>query len=256
MRIRNVFVLLIVFVVTTPVAGEAAERPRTTFPPAPDRPIDESLSDTVTPPGDEPVVVVAGWGALPTDVWYWPLYVQLWGSGYDPSDIHPVFFGYVPFGAVDSPTYNAGVLADNVESILQNSSDTKVDVIAHSMGGLASRWYVEKMDGADHVDDLVLMGTPHQGNYVSYLFSFTGGGRAMHPGSRFYSRLDTDVVSPSVDYHNVWSVSDDFYVDRYNAKLPETVVESRSNVHQTHLPVVPHLLLPAWSYGSYVDELD
>lgn len=256
MRFRTVLLLLGIFLVASPVMAHVREGPRTSFPPAPDPPFGESLSDTVVPPGDEPVVVVAGWGALPTDVWYWPLYVQLWGSGYAPSDIHPVFFGYTPFGTVDSPAYNAEILSRKVKNVLQEENDTDVDLIAHSMGGLAARWYVEKMNGAEQVDDLVMMGTPHQGNYVSYLFTYTGGARAMHPGSRFYDRLDTDVVAPSVDYHNVWSVSDDFYVDRYNAKLPESVVESRENVQQIHLPVVPHLLLPAWSYSSYVDELD
>ena len=40
----------------------------------------------------------------------------------------------------------------------------KVTIIAHSMGCLLSRYYVECLGGAEHVDRMILMGGPHAGS--------------------------------------------------------------------------------------------
>lgn len=256
-RIPRVFLVLFCFILLCvfPTSGETRDGPWTSFPSLSEPHREDPLESPVEPPDDDPVLVVAGWGAIPTDVWYWPLFFQLWASGYDPSDIHTVFFGYVSFTAVGSPAANARILADRVDEIT-NESDEQIDIIAHSMGGLAARWYVEQMDGARDVDDLVTLGTPHRGNNVSYLFTFTDGARAMHPGSTFYDRLDSDVISPRVDYHNIWSRIDDFYVNQYNAKLPEGLPETESNVREIRYNWVPHLLLPAATYGTVAQVLD
>ena len=40
----------------------------------------------------------------------------------------------------------------------------QLDVVAHSMGGLVSRWFIEREGGADVVDRLINCGTPNQGS--------------------------------------------------------------------------------------------
>jgi hypothetical protein len=42
--------------------------------------------------------------------------------------------------------------------------DKTLDVVAHSMGGLVSRWFVEREGGHEVVDHLVTAGTPHAGS--------------------------------------------------------------------------------------------
>lgn len=39
----------------------------------------------------------------------------------------------------------------------------RLDLVGHSLGGLLSRWYVQEMDGARHVDRIVTLATPHAG---------------------------------------------------------------------------------------------
>jgi pimeloyl-ACP methyl ester carboxylesterase len=39
----------------------------------------------------------------------------------------------------------------------------KVDIVAHSMGGLVARIYIQELGGDKRVDRLVMMGTPHRG---------------------------------------------------------------------------------------------
>lgn len=60
------------------------------------------------------------------------------------------------------------------------SDDVQLTIMAHSMGGLVSRWFVEQLGGADWVDHLVLCGTPNGGSPFGHvgtarkLFSILG----------------------------------------------------------------------------------
>src|SRR3989338_8444773 len=45
----------------------------------------------------------------------------------------------------------------------------KVDIVAHSMGGLVSRAYIQSDDYDDEVDQLITLGTPHYGLSDAYL---------------------------------------------------------------------------------------
>lgn len=42
-------------------------------------------------------------------------------------------------------------------------SQTRLDLVGHSLGGLLSRWYVQELGGAPRVDRLVTLATPHAG---------------------------------------------------------------------------------------------
>lgn len=60
------------------------------------------------------------------------------------------------------------------------SDDVELTIMAHSMGGLVSRWFIEQLGGADWVDHLVLCGTPNGGSPFGHvgtarkLFSILG----------------------------------------------------------------------------------
>jgi pimeloyl-ACP methyl ester carboxylesterase len=55
------------------------------------------------------------------------------------------------------------------ESKIENTSCDKVDIVAHSMGGLVARQYIESGHYEDDVDELIFLGTPHKGSPKSYL---------------------------------------------------------------------------------------
>jgi triacylglycerol lipase len=42
-------------------------------------------------------------------------------------------------------------------------SGARISLVGHSLGGLLSRWYIQEMGGAERVDRLVTLATPHQG---------------------------------------------------------------------------------------------
>lgn len=55
-----------------------------------------------------------------------------------------------------------------------NHPDAKVWIIAHSNGGLVSRWYIEKLGGSDYVDRLFLIASPWDGAPTAMRVLFNG----------------------------------------------------------------------------------
>lgn len=55
-------------------------------------------------------------------------------------------------------------LKDFINEKLPKDSDTKVIFIAHSMGGLVARYYLEHLDGANKCKALITLGTPFHGS--------------------------------------------------------------------------------------------
>lgn len=68
----------------------------------------------------------------------------------------------------------------------------KFDLIGFSMGGLVTRYYVQRLGGIDRVGRFVTMATPHYGTVLARLFSGAGH-EQMRPGSEFLRDLDRDV---------------------------------------------------------------
>lgn len=65
--------------------------------------------------------------------------------------------------ATASVVDRARALADAVESL----GADRVNVVAHSMGGLDARWYAGRLGGHRRVASLTTIGTPHRGTYVA-----------------------------------------------------------------------------------------
>jgi len=57
----------------------------------------------------------------------------------------------------------AKFLGEEIEEIRQNEKVDKVDIVAHSMGGLVSRWYIEMGGGDKNVRKLIMLETPNSG---------------------------------------------------------------------------------------------
>jgi hypothetical protein len=64
--------------------------------------------------------------------------------------------------AGDDPFDNIKSLNEKVKEVKQKTSSDKVDIIAHSMGGLIAKLYIKKY-GQNSVDKFIDIGTPHLG---------------------------------------------------------------------------------------------
>jgi triacylglycerol lipase len=72
-------------------------------------------------------------------------------------------------------------IARAIEELRASTGTDRVDVVAHSMGGLALRYYLHFHGGAGIVRRVVFMGTPHRGTWLAYL-GWGKGAREMRPG--------------------------------------------------------------------------
>lgn len=74
----------------------------------------------------------------------------------------------LPLFATDVPTA-ARRMADAVEELCAQTGYGQIHVVAHSLGGLVARYYVQKLGGDERVTTLVTLGTPHAGTRAARL---------------------------------------------------------------------------------------
>lgn len=67
----------------------------------------------------------------------------------------------------------AKTLRDLIERAKRETGSKKVDIVAHSMGGLVARYYIEKVQKTANVRKLVMLGTPNRGSCNAY-YSWEG----------------------------------------------------------------------------------
>lgn len=64
---------------------------------------------------------------------------------------------------------NAERVARKVEQMRREYDVPAVNIVAHSMGGILARYFIQLMKGDRHVRYLITLGTPHQGTTLSRL---------------------------------------------------------------------------------------
>lgn len=67
----------------------------------------------------------------------------------------------------------------------------RFDLVGYSMGGLVTRYYVQRLGGLKRVDRFVTLSAPHHGTETARLVP-TEGCREMRPGSAFLRDLERD----------------------------------------------------------------
>jgi len=105
-----------------------------------------------------PVVLVHGIASSDTDGIF-----HAWGRIPERLREHgiAVFLGNTDaWGSIES---NAAILKTSIENILQETGSEKVNIIAHSKGGIDSRYLIWRYDFADKIISLTTISTPHRG---------------------------------------------------------------------------------------------
>ena len=95
----------------------------------------------------------------------------------------------------------------------------RIDIVAHSLGGLIARLYVQQLGGARRVDRLVTLATPHQGTYAS-MFVPSAFVRQLEPGCSFMEHLESLRPPLDVAFHAFAADGDQFVHPRDSALLP------------------------------------
>lgn len=97
---------------------------------------------------------------------------------------------------------------NEVEKLLASTKAAKLDIIAHSMGSLNTRWYVKFLGGESKVDEWVSLGGPNHGTDTANA-CFSTSCVEMRIGSTFLAELNAGDETPgAVNYGTWWSPCD------------------------------------------------
>ena len=111
----------------------------------------------------------------------------------------------------------------------------KFDLVGFSMGGLVSRYYVQRLGGWEHVERFVTLAAPHQGTVTAHLIPNLGC-RQMRPGSPFLRDLASDTSQLGhVKFTSIYTPLDVVILPARNSAMPEA--------RNVRLPVAMHPLM-------------
>lgn len=74
-----------------------------------------------------------------------------------------------PYNWRQNNVLTADELKFKIDAVKAATGKQKVDIVAHSMGGLIARAYIQSADYQNDVDQLIFLATPHQGAPEDYL---------------------------------------------------------------------------------------
>lgn len=136
-------------------------------------------------------------------------------------DFFIAFYDWRQGNASSSKNY----LTPTIDKALAHSESGKVDIVAHSMGGLVARSYIQSGDYRGDVDQFIMLGTPNHGSGDVYTL-WEGG-----------------------DIPDNWDPVQKFALNSYNWYLQlhsETAEDLYDTIH-TYVPSVKELL-PTYNY--------
>lgn len=113
-------------------------------------------------------------------------------------------------------------LAKQVSDYVAKTFDPKqpLDVIGFSMGGLVSRYYIQRLGGIERVQRFVSISAPNNGTLAAYL-SWRPGCVQMRPDSEFLRDLNKDVAMlKRLNFTVIWTPFDVMIVPAKSSQLP------------------------------------
>jgi triacylglycerol lipase len=97
----------------------------------------------------------------------------------------------------------------------------KFDLVGFSMGGLVSRYYLQRLGGLDRVEHFVTLAAPHHGTVLAGLHGGRGG-RHMRPESDLLRDLATDADRLSrVKFTSLYTPLDLIIVPARSSEMPQ-----------------------------------
>ncbi|MGV0105964.1 Lip, triacylglycerol lipase [Nostoc sp. DSM 114160] len=98
--------------------------------------------------------------------------------------------------------------------------EQRLDLVGFSMGGIVSRYYVQRLGGINRVQRFITISSPHHGTVVAY-GSRRPGCLQMRPDSIFLKDLNSDAVMlGQLDFTSIWTPYDLMIVPANSSQMP------------------------------------
>jgi triacylglycerol lipase len=160
-----------------------------------------------------PVLLVPGWFDSARDLA--ALRIHLLAAGWPDTHVATITFEE-PTG---SNRAHADELEDAIDGLLSESGAERVDVVAHSMGGLATRWYLLTRPNPP-VRRVAFIASPHRGTLSAWL-AWGDGRDEMIPESPFLDTLNSRAPAPAgVEAITIRTLVDTHVVPGESGTLP------------------------------------
>jgi predicted alpha/beta hydrolase family esterase len=136
----------------------------------------------------------------------------------------------------------ARLLARHVEELRARTGQERVDIVAHSLGGLIARYYVQRLGGDSRVRTLITLGTPHSGTNALPWFGPHPLVRQMRPDSDLMAELAMPAAECATRFVAFWSDADQLMSPVSTARIDHPDLNARNvEVHGIgHLTLSVH----------------
>jgi triacylglycerol lipase len=173
----------------------------------------------------DPVLMVHGY-FLPDFATWASIENKLVDDGWPPEYL----FGQTFDSVVGCNPNHAEAIAESVAMIREVTGRDKIDLLAHSMGGLDCRYYIKYLCGYKYVKDVVMLAGANQGSVVACLDPLSCGAEQMCVGgydgawqdNPFLADLNACDMTPgdALRYTSVWTEWDEIIMPQENSILP------------------------------------
>lgn len=95
-----------------------------------------------------------------------------------------------------------------------------IDLIGFSMGGVVSRYYVQRLGGLDRVHRFITVAAPNHGTLTAYA-SYRPGCMQMRPDSLFLQDLNRDATRlEQLNFTSIWTPFDLMIIPASSSQMP------------------------------------
>lgn len=109
-------------------------------------------------------------------------------------------------------------VADHINATFE--PEQPIDLVGFSMGGLVSRYYVQRLGGINRVQRLITISSPHHGTLIAYGSRSTGSVQ-MRPESVFLQDLNRDIeILEKINFTSIWTPFDLMIVPASSSQMP------------------------------------
>ena len=98
--------------------------------------------------------------------------------------------------------------------------EQSIDIVGYSMGGIVSRYYIQRLGGIHRVQRFITISSPHSGTFTAYSLPLPGY-LDMRPHSSFLQDLDRDVaILNQINFTSMWTPFDVMILPSNSSQMP------------------------------------
>jgi len=101
------------------------------------------------------------------------------------------------------------------------ASQQPFDLLGFSMGGIISRYFLQRLGGVERVQRFVTIASPHRGTWTAFL-RWNRGASQMRPDCAFLNDLNQDATDTlgRINFTSIWTPLDAMIVPPQSSQLP------------------------------------